>query len=104
MPRDRRVKPIVDAILDDSESAATLADWSKRVGASERTIQRIFVSETGLHFSIWKRQAILLEALRKLSDGESVLNVALDLGYVSPSAFTHMFRQAFGVTPSRFFE
>ena len=104
LPRDRRVTPIVDAILDDSEIPMTLADWSKKVGASERTIQRIFKTETGLHFSTWKRQAILLEALRKLSDGASVLNVALDLGYASPSAFTHMFRQAFGVTPSRFFE
>ena len=104
LPRDRRVKPIVDAILDGSEAPATLAAWSKKVGASGRTIQRIFVSETGLHFDTWKKQAILLEALRKLSDGESVLNVALDLGYASPSAFTHMFRQAFGVAPSRFFD
>ncbi len=104
LPRDRRVKPIVDAILDDSEAPATLAVWSQKVGASERTIQRIFEAETGLHFSTWKKQVILLEALRKLSDGESVLNVALDLGYSSPSAFTYMFRQAFGVTPSRFFD
>ena len=104
MPRDKRAKTIADAILNTESAPATLAYWSQKVGASERTIQRIFVSETGLHFSTWKRQAILLKALRKLSDGESVLNVALDLGYASPSAFTHMFRQAFGITPSRFFE
>ena len=104
LPTDKRVKPIVDAILRDTEAPSSLADWSKVVGASQRTIQRIFVSQTGLHFSTWKRQVVLLEALRKLSEGESVLNVAYDLGYASPSAFTHMFRQAFGVPPSRFFD
>jgi AraC-like DNA-binding protein len=33
-----------------------------------------------------------------------VTEVALDLGYATPSAFTYMFRRALGAPPSRFFE
>jgi len=55
-------------------------------------------------FGQWKRQAILLESIRKLSEGESVINVALDLGYESPSAFTAMFRRTLGVTPGKYFK
>ena len=56
-----------------------------------------------MSFEQWKRQAILLQALRELSDGKSVTNVALDLGYESPSAFVAMFRRALGTTPGKIF-
>lgn len=102
-PNDPRIRPIVEAIKADPADATTSEQWGKRVGASSRTIQRTFVAETGMSFRAWKRQAILLEALRKLAAGESVLNVALDLGYDSPSAFIYMFRRTFGVTPYRYF-
>ncbi|MEC9455075.1 MAG: helix-turn-helix domain-containing protein, partial [Pseudomonadota bacterium] len=34
---------------------------------------------------------------------ESVLEIALNLGYESPSAFAAMFRRALGVAPSAYF-
>jgi len=55
-------------------------------------------------FGQWKRQAILMESIRKLADGESVINIALDLGYESPSAFTAMFRRTLGITPGKYFK
>ena len=45
----------------------------------------------------------LLAALERLATGVSVTNVALDLGYDSPSAFIAMFRRALGSTPKRYF-
>ncbi|NMC48764.1 MAG: helix-turn-helix transcriptional regulator [Desulfovibrio sp.] len=54
-------------------------------------------------FRIWRRQARLLAALRKLAAGEPVTAVALDLGYESQSAFIAMFKRALGVTPGRYF-
>lgn len=104
LPKDKRVQQIVEEMRNDPGNQMNLEDWSRQVGASGRTIQRIFKQETGMSFGAWKRQAILLEALRKLADGESVLNVSIDLGYSSQSAFTHMFRQTLGVTPYRFFK
>jgi AraC-like DNA-binding protein len=48
--------------------------------------------------------AALLAALTALAGRAPVTQVALDLGYDSPSAFIAMFRRAFGVSPERFFQ
>ena len=54
-------------------------------------------------FSRWRRQARIIASLPRLARGESVLEIALDLGYESPSAFAAMFRRALGVAPSAYF-
>ena len=41
--------------------------------------------------------------LELLATGQKVIDVALALGYDSPSAFASMFRKQFGQTPSQFF-
>jgi len=57
----------------------------------------------GLTFAAWRQQVRLVDALRRLAEGQAVTNVALDLGYQSPSAFTNMFRRALGRAPTRYF-
>jgi AraC-like DNA-binding protein len=54
-------------------------------------------------FGQWRQQARLLRALERLAGGEKVVDVALALGYESPSAFATMFKRQFGQTPSQFF-
>jgi methylphosphotriester-DNA--protein-cysteine methyltransferase len=44
----------------------------------------------------------MLAAISRLSDGQPVTRVALDLGYASASAFTSAFRRILGDTPSRY--
>lgn len=103
MPRDARLLKICSAILDDPANPLTLPGWSRRVGASSRTLARGFQRETGLTFGRWRQQARLLEALSRLAQRQDVTTIALDLGYDSPSAFTSMFRRALGRTPSTYF-
>jgi AraC-like DNA-binding protein len=103
MPRDPRLGRICRAILDDPASALTLGAWGRQVGASSRTLARLFLQDTGMTFGRWRQQARLLEALSRLAQGQSVTTIALDLGYDSPSAFTFMFRRALGRTPSAYF-
>ena len=73
------------------------------INVSGRTLSRRFQRETGLRFGDWVRRARLLAALNALAAGHSVLEVALDLGYDSPSAFSAMFRRQLGVAPSTYF-
>lgn len=89
----------------------TMADFSVRrpnahdaagMAVSSRTLYRRFLDETGITYSRWKQQARLLEAVKRLSGGASVTDVALDLGYQSPGAFSTMFRRMLGQTPSAF--
>lgn len=84
-------------------AALTLEQAAAHLSVSGRTLSRRFQRETGLHFSDWVRRARLLAALNALATGRSVLEVALDLGYDSPSAFSAMFRRVLGVAPSDYF-
>ena len=53
-----------------------------------------------MSFGDWLRRMRLLLSLPRLAAGASVLEVALEHGYDSPSAFTAMFRRSLGVAPS----
>jgi len=101
---DRRLQRVMQAMIDQPASDKGLADWATRVGASERTLRRLFIKETGMTFQQWRRQLLLHEAVDQLSRGESVMNVALELGYRSPSAFVAMFKKALGKSPGQYFK
>jgi AraC-like DNA-binding protein len=77
----------------------TIDAWAKALGTSRRSFTRLFRRETGTSFVAWRQQACLLCAMPRLSAGEPVTTVALDLGYENPAAFTLMFRRAFGSPP-----
>jgi len=102
-PRDPRLARICSALRDNPADARTLEDWADSAGASARTLSRLFLSETGLSFAHWRRQARLLAALVRLGQGQSVTTVAFDVGYDSPSAFIEMFRLTLGQTPGQYF-
>ncbi len=48
---------------------------------SRRSFTRRFRRETGLGLDQWRQQALLIAALPRLTQGETVTAVALDLGY-----------------------
>ncbi len=102
-PQDTGLKAISEAILRHPDDNATLQDWSQRLGLDAKTIQRRFARETGMSFGQWRQQARLLLALEQLAAGRKVVDVALDLGYSSASAFATMFRKQLGHSPASFF-
>ncbi|CAN5800453.1 helix-turn-helix transcriptional regulator [soil metagenome] len=106
LPRanDERLQAICNSVQSSPDDRTTLEQWSERLGVGAKTIQRQFAREFGLTFGQWRQQARLLAGLERLASGAKVLDVALDLGYDSPSAFTTMFKRQFGVTPSMFFQ
>jgi AraC-like DNA-binding protein/quercetin dioxygenase-like cupin family protein len=103
MPADPRLLRICEHLQQRLDDASTMAEWAQRLALDVKTIQRVFVKETGMTFGQWRQQARLLRALELLATGEKVIDVALALGYDSPSAFATMFRKQFGQTPSQFF-
>jgi len=99
--RDPRLRRVTQALLQEPGDGRGLAAWTKVAAASERTLARLFLAETGLAFGAWRRQARLMRALSLLAAGQPVTTVALDLGYAGPSAFIQAFRRAYGETPGR---
>jgi len=102
MPSHPKLRRIVDAMVADPSDRATIAEWGRRVCASERTLTRILLRETGMSFGRWRRQLHLIIALDRLRRGASVQEVSLDLGYESASAFITMFKKTLGKPPARY--
>lgn len=103
MPQDARAKRVCQALLAQPADDRSLAEWGRWVGASSRTLARLFTRETGLSFGAWVQTMRLSLALDRLGCGEPVTRVALDLGYATPSAFSAMFRRVLGTSPRRYF-
>ena len=99
---DKRLRALCEAVLRAPTARATLAEWAADVGASERTVARLFREELGLGYQQWRQQAILAHALPLLARGQSVSRVAAASGYASDSAFSAMFKAAMGQPPSHF--
>ena len=102
-PADPRLQCICSRLLATPDDSATLGDWARRLAVDAKTLQRLFARETGMTFGKWRQQARLLHGLERLAIGDKVLDVALALGYDSPSAFATMFKRQFGLSPSEFF-
>lgn len=99
LPGDRRLATIYAQLLEQPDDARTLAQWAELAGASERTLARLFVRDTGMSFGRWRQRLRLVMSLDALAAGDSVANIAAGHGYDSPSAFIAAFRSAFGGTP-----
>jgi AraC-like DNA-binding protein len=104
IPQDPRLSRIYEALVDNPADNRSLEDWGHKVGACSRTLTRLFQAETAMSFRQWRQQFRILEALKRLGQGEPVTNIALDLGYDSPSAFICMFKKALGKTPGQYFK
>jgi AraC-like DNA-binding protein len=100
---DDRLRAIAEFFRKNPADDRTLAEFGAAVGASERTLSRLFRQEAGMSFPQWRTQFRLLHALVLLATGTSVTSTALACGWSNPSAFIEAFHHAFGSTPGRFF-
>lgn len=100
--QDRQLEPILQAIRLDPAENTTLGQWAERVHSTERTLARRFQAELGMSFVQWRNRVRLLRALVWLKEDRSVQDIALALGYGTPSAFIAMFRKQVGFSPERY--
>ena len=104
LPRHPRLLELCNELIENPSQLITLHDWAVRLGASEKTLMRLFQRETGLSFRGWRQRARLLSSLGALENGDSVTNTALACGYDSTSAFIAAFKGLFGFTPGELFK
>ncbi|VEA62338.1 HTH-type transcriptional repressor of iron proteins A [Serratia plymuthica] len=100
--QDTRLRQLTERLLANPADKATLNQWAQRIGMSERSLNRTLQQQMGMSFGHWRRQLHVMLALQRLTKGDSVQRVALDLGYESASGFVTMFRKAVGKPPARF--
>ncbi|HYD74517.1 helix-turn-helix transcriptional regulator [Ramlibacter sp.] len=99
---DKRLRALCEAVLRAPGERAGLAGWAVQVGASERTLARLFRAELGTGYQQWRQQVALAHALPLLARGTPVHQVAAATGYASESAFSAMFKAAMGQPPRHF--
>ena len=103
MPADQRALRVAEILREKPGNAKPLEQLARNIGASKRTIERLFQLETEMTFGKWRQQLRMLHALRLLAAGENVTTAALEVGYDSTSAFISAFKLAVGTTPGRYY-
>jgi AraC-like DNA-binding protein/quercetin dioxygenase-like cupin family protein len=98
-PTDSRLQALCAILRTNPADDRTLAALGTRVGASDRTLTRLFKADLGMTFPQWRTQLRLYHALVMLSENTPVTTVAHACGWASTSAFIDVFRRAFGHTP-----
>ncbi|MGE8401547.1 MAG: AraC family transcriptional regulator [Delftia tsuruhatensis] len=112
-PQDARMAAVCRALAEEGQAvgqggeraenlAATAADWAARLAMGEKTFHRHFLQATGLSFGRWRQRARLLSSMQALLAGRPIVQVALEAGYESHSAYSLAFRRQFGMPPSAF--
>ena len=96
-----RLLRVAQAIIDNPADARSLEDWAEICGASDRTLARLFLRETGMTFGQWRLQARLNAAFILLMTEGDIPRVAQKVGFSSHSAFGVAFRRTFGLTPAQ---
>jgi AraC-like DNA-binding protein len=101
-PRDDRLQAIARMLRETPADNATLAELGTRIGASTRTLSRLFRSELGMTFYEWRTQLRVYHALVLLADGHDTTGTAYACGWANPSSFIAAFTHIIGTTPGRY--
>lgn len=102
LPSDRRLTGFRKAMTKGDFIAPELNQLSQTVGASSKTITRLFKAETGMSYQDWRQQWRLLKAIELLCEERQVSDVAHCLEFSSDSAFIAFFKKQTGQTPLSF--
>ncbi|UWE11207.1 AraC family transcriptional regulator [Actinacidiphila bryophytorum] len=101
-PVDDRLRAVARRLQDDPGDRTPLPDLGRAVGASSRTLSRLFQRELGMTFYQWRTQIRLCHALVLLADGHDISHVAHACGWANPSSFIAAFTDLVGTTPGRY--
>ncbi|MBD2812385.1 helix-turn-helix transcriptional regulator [Xenorhabdus sp. Vera] len=97
LPFDRRLKYLLLEQLPPP-----LCILATYIGASEKTITRIFQRDTGMNYQQWRQQWRLVKAIELLAQNKTLSYIAQELGFANDSAFVTFFRRAMGRPPREY--
>lgn len=100
-PRDDRLQAIAQILYQQPADNTSLAELGQAIGASGRTLSRLFHSELGMTFYEWRTQLRIYHALVLLADGHDTTHVAHACGWANSSSFIAAFTSIIGTTPGR---
>jgi AraC-like DNA-binding protein len=100
--QDKRLLPIIETLNQEPANKLTIEQWARKVGASSRTLNRLFNQNYGMGFSRWKQKLRILKSLELLNSNSQLAAIAFELGYESTSAFITAFKKHLGCSPKKY--
>ncbi|WP_369308234.1 helix-turn-helix domain-containing protein [Providencia rettgeri] len=85
-----------------TKTAHTPEQCAQKLNISTSTFVRRFKKETGLTYQKWRLRMRLLQSISRIKKNENILNIALDIGYSSASAYIYAFKKVFGISPTKY--
>jgi transcriptional regulator GlxA family with amidase domain len=101
-PHDDRLQTIAKMLYEKPADSTSLVELGRTIGASARTLSRLFHNELGMTFYEWRTQLRIYHALVLLADGHDTTRVAHACGWANPSGFIAAFTNIIGTTPGRY--
>jgi len=95
----RRARRYIDERFADG---INLTDLAKHVSLSPYYLLRVFRAEVGMPPYAYLESVRIRHAQRLIEEGESLADVALEVGFSSQSHLTNRFKQIIGVTPGQY--
>lgn len=102
--KDSRIQSLCHYLLQNPTDNRILNEWAESLGASSRTLIRLFKKETGLSYTIWRENLKVLHAINLLTNQKPISYISSSLGYSSQSAFSVMFKRITNMTPKQYFK
>ena len=97
---DERVQKVIAILKENLAEPPSLDEIGRRVGCSHFYLSRTFTQEMGRSMMNYLRDLRLERAAELLREGKlNVTQVALEVGYSSPSHFSTAFHEMFGCCP-----
>jgi AraC-like DNA-binding protein len=100
-PHDARLQAIARMLYSQPADNSSLGDLGRKVGASARTLSRLFHDDVGMTFYEWRTQLRIYHALVLLAEGHDTAHTAHACGWANPSQFIGAFANVVGTTPGR---
>ena len=101
--RDPLVGGALSLLHRDPARAWTLAELAREAGASRSVLGERFIKLLGepplTYLGRWR---LLLAARQLQTTAKTALQIAIDVGYGSESAFNRAFKREFGIPPARY--
>jgi AraC-like DNA-binding protein len=100
---DHRLRAAIALMRDDVSGRIGLDEIAHKSGLSRAHFFALFRDQLNTTPNVYWSAVRVEEAMRRLiARGESLTNLALDLGFSAPSNFSRFFKEHTGVSPSTF--
>jgi len=102
-PRQDRIEALGQYLEDELSGEHSLHSLARRFGLNEFQLKNEFKRHYGVPVFAYLRELRLQQAAKLLgTSDQSILEIALAVGFSNPSHFTRAFRERFHVNPSEF--